>query len=117
MAIGPYIETSTEGFESIAMGGGGEWLAPIWPSFPFVLSAGAYAERAPGYPWSPGISTRLFWGPRSYNFHSVYGLAAGLFVDGRMALAESDRAAIVIGAQVDFATLALPFILAINAFR
>lgn len=117
MAIGPYIEASTEGFESIAMGGGVEWLAPVMPSFPFVLSAGSYAERAPGYPWAPGVSTRLFLGPRSYNFHSIYGLAAGLFVDGRMSVAESDRGAVVIGAQIDFATIALPFILAVNAFR
>lgn len=110
MAIGPYLELLTEAFDSLETGGGVSWLAPVWPSVPFVVSAGAYARRAPGLAWEPGVTGQLFFGPRGYNFHSVYGLADGLFVQGRYGLGDGKQADVVIGAQIDLAVVALPFL-------
>ena len=81
MAVGPYLDFATHAFDTVETGGGIEWLIPVVEdSLPFVLSAGAFARRAPSLPWEPGIATTLFFGSRSYNFHSIYGLAAGLLM-------------------------------------
>lgn len=116
MAIGPYVEGLTERFNSLDVGGGVEWLLPAFPSFPFVLSAGGFARAAPGYgALQPGIATTLFFGPRSYNFNSTYGLANGLFVQARYGLGDAKQADVLFGVQLDLALFVLPWIFTYEA--
>lgn len=116
MGIGPYVETMTVAFETFEVGGGVSWLLPVTDLFPLVLSFGAHARAYPGG-WEPGLEARLWMGSRSYNFHSLYGLAAGLFVEGRYGLGDGQQADILGGAQIDLELFALPFVLLYNALR
>ena len=59
----------------------------------------------------------LFWGTRSYNFHSNYGLSAGLLGEFRYGLGDSRETSIVIAAQIDVVAISLPFLFLINAIR
>ena len=116
MAIGPYVEVLTERFNSLDMGGGIEWILPAFPAFPFVLSAGPFVRNAEGYGgYQPGVAAALFFGPRSYNFASVYGLANGIYVQTRYGLGDAKQADLLFGIQIDLAVLALPWIFTYEA--
>lgn len=125
--IGPYAEILTNGFDEIQFGGGLSGLLPVFDTFPIVISAGAYgrqASRPPellpaveGFGLEPGLAAELFFGSRSYNFHAPYVMTAGLIAQMRYGLGPSRETSIVLGAQVDFAILSLPFVLLINAAR
>jgi hypothetical protein len=83
-----------------------------------VLSTGAYGRIGDDeYGLEPGLAVQLFWGSRSYNFHSSYVMAAGIMAQLRLGLGESKETAFVIGAELDFAAMSLPFIFLINAAR
>ncbi len=116
MAFGPYVETLTVAFETFELGGGVSWSIPVAEHFPLVLSAGAHARAYPGG-WEPGVHAILWMGSRSYNFDSIYGLAAGLFVEGRWGLGDGREADILGGVQADLEIFALPFVLLYNALR
>ncbi len=116
MAFGPYIEGLTVGFETLELGGGAEWLVPVGDTA-FVLSAGVFTK--PGErSGSSGAAAGIFWGSRSFNYHSAYAPSAGLFVQGR-ATAESHFGApsLLVGAHIDLEYLALPWVLAYQALR
>ena len=116
MALGPYVEVLTERFNSLDMGGGLEWLLPAFPAFPFVLSAGPFVRNAEGYGgYQPGVAAALFFGPRSYNFASTYGLANGIYVQTRYGLGDAKQADLLFGIQIDLAVLALPWIFTYEA--
>lgn len=126
--IGPYAEVLTNGFDEIQFGGGISGLLPVLDTFPIVVSAGAYgrqaASRSPGllpaiesYGLEPGLAGGLFFGSRSYNFHAPYVMTAGLIAQMRYGLGASRETSIILGAQVDFAILSLPFVFLINAVR
>jgi hypothetical protein len=116
MAIGPYVEAATAGFESFDAGGGAEWLVPVVADeLPFVLSAGAFARNGEGRSWAPGVESTLFFGSRSFNFHSWYGLAVGVFAQSRWIPASPSSVDLVFGAQLDGMLLAMPFLLAYEA--
>ena len=116
MAMGPYVELLTVAFETVEVGGGVSWLIPVSEHFPLVLSAGAHARGYPGG-WEPGVHARIWMGSRSLNFDSAYGLAAGLFVEGRYGLGDGQQADILGGVQLDLELFALPFVLLYNAVR
>jgi hypothetical protein len=115
MGIGPYVEVLTVAFETFEAGGGVSWLIPVTEHFPLVLSAGAHARAYSGG-WEPGVHTMIFMGSRSYNFNSVYGLSAGLYVEGRLGLG-GHQADILGGAIIDLELFVLPFVLLVNALR
>jgi hypothetical protein len=120
MAIGPYVEVLTVAFETAEMGAGVSWLIPLGEHFPLTLSLGGHARAYPvygGMAWEPGVDTTIFFGTRSYNFNSVYGLAAGIFVQGRLGLGDGHQADVLAGAQLDLELFVLPFVLLVNAFR
>lgn len=117
MALGPYVDVATAAFDTLETGGGLAWLFPAG-STAFVLSAGGFARGARDLGWSPGLASNLFWGSRSYNFHGLYGLTVGLFAEGRYGLDPAiPQADAIVGARVDLAYLALPFLFAIEAVR
>lgn len=110
MAIGPYVEALSERFATLETGGGASWLLPVVSSMPLVVSAGAFARHTSAYDWEPGVAGRLLFGPRGYNYHSVYSLTNGLFVQTRWGLGDGKQGDVVIGAQIDLLVLALPWI-------
>lgn len=115
MGIGPYVDLGTSGFDSFEGGGGLEWLIPAGPTS-FILSGGGEARLAGGTV-EPGATWGLFWGSRSFNYHSMYGYGVGLFAQGRYGLGDSKSFDLVTGVQVDAVVLALPFLLLVNRLR
>ena len=69
MGLGPYVDVGTSGFDSFEGGGGLEWLIPAGGTS-FILSGGAEARVAGGRT-EPGATWGLFWGSRSYNYHTL----------------------------------------------
>jgi hypothetical protein len=112
MAVGPYVDVATASFHDADLGGGLGWLLPVTEDFPLLLSAGGFARDGDGQSWRPGLEGTLLVGPRSYNFHSWYGLAGGLFVQTRWVPQSPSTLDVVIGAQIDVEILALPFVFA-----
>jgi hypothetical protein len=112
MAVGPYVDVATASFHDADLGGGLGWLLPVTEDFPLLLSAGGFARDGDGRGWRPGVEGTMLVGPRSYNFHSWYGLAGGLFVQTRWLPQSPSTLDVVIGAQVDVELLALPFVFA-----
>jgi hypothetical protein len=117
MAIGPYVDIATASFHNIDLGGGAEWLLPIRDDLPIVLSAGAFVREGDSRSWAPGMEGTLWWGSRSYNFHSVYGLAAGIFAQSRWIPASPATLDMVFGVQIDGELLALPSTLIYQMIR
>ncbi len=117
MAVGPYVDFVSEGFGTAEVGAGGEWLVPVWSTVPFVFSAGGVARKARGYAWEPGVAAGVFLGSRSYNFHSAYQLAGGLFLQGRYGFGDARQADLIAGLQVDLTLLAYPFVFLYQAVR
>ena len=113
MAFGPYLDIATEAFDTFQGGGGVEWLVPAGDTA-FVFSTGAFA-RTSRFGVNPGLEATVFWGSRSFNYHSVYGLGVGLFAQGRWGSGEGKQADAILGAQVDLEYFALPFVFAYEA--
>lgn len=114
MALGPYVDVATAAFDTFEAGGGLEWLVPAGDTA-FILSAGGFG-RTSRFGWEPGAAATLFWGSRSFNYHSIYSLGLGLFLQGRYGLAGDGRQAdAILGVQVDLEYLALPFLFAYEA--
>jgi hypothetical protein len=113
MAIGPYVEVTTAAFDTFEGGGGLAWLVPTG-STAFVLSGGGFA-RTSRFGWEPGLAGTLFWGSRSYNFHSMYAVGVGLFAQGRYGLGDGKQGDAILGVQLDLEYLALPFVFAYEA--
>lgn len=110
LGIGPYVEGLTVAFADVQLGGGVEVLLPGFDSPAFVLSAGPFVRHA-NASWSPGAAGTLFMGFREHNFHGVYGMANGLFVQGRLGFGDSRQAEVLGGVQLDLALFTLPFLL------
>ena len=117
MGVGPYVDVATAAFDSLETGGGVEWLVPLTESLPMVLSAGMFERHTRAFGWEPGTEATIFVGSRSHNFTSWYGLAAGLFVQGRYGFGDGHQADLLAGAQIDLSLFAYPFILAYEALR
>jgi hypothetical protein len=117
MAIGPYLDVATAGFHNVDLGGGAEWLLPVRDDLPLVLSAGAFWRNGDDRSWSPGMESTVFFGSRSYNFHSWYGLAAGVFAQSRWIPTSPSTLDLVFGIQIDGELLALPALLLYEAIR
>jgi hypothetical protein len=113
MAFGPYVDVTTAAFDTLEGGGGVAWLIPTGATA-FVLSGGAFA-RTSRIGWEPGVAGTLFWGSRSFNFHSAYAVGVGLFAQGRYGLGDGKQGDAIVGVQLDLEYLALPFVLVYEA--
>lgn len=114
--LGPYIEVLTRTFETFEAGGGASLLIPITEAAPLIVSGGPFVRGAQ-VGWDGGIMGGLFFGSRSFNFHSVYGFAIGGFAQARVGLGPAQQLDVLGGLQIDFELLALPFLLVWQAFR
>jgi hypothetical protein len=79
-----------------------------------VLSGGAFG-RTSRFGLEPGVEATVFWGSRSYNYHSSYSLGLGLFLQGRYGFGDGKQADAILGVQVDLEYLVLPFVFAYEA--
>jgi hypothetical protein len=114
MALGPYLDVATAAFDTLETGGGVEWLVPAGDTA-LILSGGAFA-RTSRFGWEPGAAATIFWGSRSFNYHSAYSLGLGLFAQGRYGLGGPGRQAdAILGVQLDLEYVALPFVFAYEA--
>jgi hypothetical protein len=109
-ALGPFLELGTLGFNDFQFAGGASGLLPIFETFPLVVSLGGYGRATGTWGVEPGLVGQLFWGSRSYNYHSIYGMSAGLVGQLRFGLGSAKDTAIIVGAQLDLAAMSLPFI-------
>jgi hypothetical protein len=117
MAVGPYVDAATLAFRRTDLGGGCEWLLPVRDDLPLVLSAGAFARRENDATWAPGGEGSVFFGSRSYNFHSWYGLAAGVFAQALYVPGRDRELDFVVGARIDGELLVLPWLLVAGLFH
>lgn len=116
--VGPYVEAlTTATFSDVQLGGGAAVLVPIHPYLPIVVSGGGYASHRSPWGWEPGLAGELFWGTHGYNYHSIYGLSAGVFAGGRYALGDSKAVTIMAGGRLDLELVAIPFLFLWNAIR
>jgi len=115
MALGPYIDVATHAFDTFETGGGLAWLVPL-EATAFVFSGGAFA-RTSRFGWEPGVAATIFWGSRSFNYHSAYAVGVGLFAQGRYGFGDGKQADAIGGVQVDLEYLALPFVFAYQALK
>jgi hypothetical protein len=111
-ALGPYVQVSSAGFWDARYSAGLSWLIPVSGDFPLILSAGAGGHELE----APALEGWLFFGPRSYNFHALYSLSAGLLLGFQQDLGAGGANQVVVAAQIDGLILALPFLLAYEAF-
>lgn len=98
----------TTDFVTLDVAAGGVLHVPVNASFPLLLSAGVIADVLPDV-GRVGVLGRLWWGTRSLNYHSSYGMAAGLWVEGRYRPGDGS-ADVLAGVDLDLRFLALPFI-------
>ena len=112
-ALGPYVDVSTRSFSDLRWGGGASLLVPIIDDFPLVVSVGPYVNGVENL----GLRSALFWGLRSYNFHSRYGMAGGLVLAAENDFGKDPENALFAGVQIDGLWLALPFILGYEWIR
>ncbi len=117
MAIGPYVDAATASFRNVDLGGGIEWLLPVRDDLPIVVSGGGFWRNGSERSWAPGVEGTVFFGSRSYNFHSWYGLAAGVFAQCRWLPSTPATVDLVMGVQIDAELLALPLLFLYEALR
>lgn len=114
VGFGPHLQLATGSFRSFETGLGASLLLPTGGPV-FILSAAPHL-RVAGGSVDPGATATLFFGSRSYNFHSVYGYQLGVFIEGRQGFS-SRQSELYGGVHIDLQVLALPFVLIAQAFR
>ena len=60
-----------------------------------------------------GLTGRVWWGSRSVNLHAAYGMAAGLWVEGRYA-PDGGALDVVVGLDGDLGFITLPVVVLWN---
>ena len=113
-ALGPYAMLGTAKFSDARFGAGLSFLIPtLSGDFPVLLSAGAASRNGA----DARLSSELFFGLRSHNFHGSYAMASGVVVGGDASVAGGHSNTLYVGLQVDGLWLALPFILGYEWLR
>lgn len=114
--LGPYLDVGVLAFDELQVHGGASALLPVDDKLPLVVSAGGLMRVGDGVV-EPGVTGAIFWGSRSYNYHSPYNMAVGLELGVRQSLGDSKETAVLVAARLDLALMAMPVILLINAAR
>jgi hypothetical protein len=108
LALGPYATLGTAKFTDARLGAGLSLLIPtLRGDFPVLLSAGAASRNGSDV----RLSSELFFGLRSHNFHGSYAMASGIVVGGDASVTGSRSNTVYVGLQIDGLWIALPFIL------
>ena len=112
---GPMAGVSTNHFRDLNVAAGASLLIPVSEYLPIVLQAGPYLRFHEGA--HPGAFGSIFWGSRSFNYHSHYGMAGGLSLEARLGLDDDKERTIILAAHLDAQVMTLPFLFLFNAFR
>jgi hypothetical protein len=113
LGLGPYLSLSTAAFGDLRVAAGGRLLFPVSEDFPFVVSAGGLVADD----GAPGLDASLFFGIRSYNFHSSYNFGSGVVAGVQRTFGDRSSSVLSLGVQVDALVFALPFMLAWGALQ
>lgn len=113
--IGPHVEAATAGFSDVRLGGGATVQIPLTEHLGTTLAVSGLAMEGNG--WSPGIGSTFFIGSRNFNFHSHYGLAAGLVLGMQRRFGVQAETTWIAAAQIDLQLLAMPFLLLYGATK
>ncbi len=111
--VGPFASVWTDNFDSAVAAVGASVLLPVSTTTPIVVSAGATYTLTETEHLALGGIARVWWGSRSLNFHSSYGMSAGLWLEGRYTPAVGDLD-VVLGIDGDLAFISLPAVLLWN---
>lgn len=127
LGVGPYLEVLTHDFGELQGGGGVSLLLPVTELYPIVVSAGGYvrvpwrSEIGPladtSYGVEPGLCATVFFGTRSFNFHTPWELTVGLIGQARFGLGESRESSFVVAAQIDLAAIWVPIVFIVNGLQ
>jgi hypothetical protein len=125
--VGPYLELLTHDFGEVQGGAGASLLLPVTELYPIVLSAGGYLRvpwrSEPGpiadrtYGVEPGVAGTIFFGTRSFNFHTPYEITVGVIGQARFGLGESRESSFVVAAQLDLAALWVPVVFIVHGLQ
>ncbi len=107
---GPFVAAWTDDFVSLLAAAGASLLVPTSTTTPFVLSAGAIVSATERQHLPVGVMGRVWWGSRSLNYHSSYGMAAGLWVETRY-MPDAGTVDVIAGIDGDLAFLSIPAVL------
>lgn len=113
--IGPHIEAATAGFSDVRLGGGATVQIPFTEHLGTTLSVSGLAMEGDG--WAPGIGSTFFIGSRNYNFHSNYGIAAGIVLGMQRRFGARAETTWIAAAQIDLELVAMPFMLLYGATK
>lgn len=105
--VGPFVSVRSDAFDDLVPAAGVSVQLPVSATFPLVASAGVGLDVTTASP-NAVVLGRLWWGTRSYNYHAVYGIAAGLWVEARRFVGEPSRTDVIVGIDVDLEVFALP---------
>ncbi len=104
--LGPAFELREVDADSFEFSAGVAGLLPVVRGWPIVLTAaGGYALRRGGVDSGPIFIGTFAWGYRSYNYHSIYGLALAPYASVRVHLDDASRWELTFGVEVDLEAL------------
>lgn len=107
--LGPYASLRSDDFDDLGLSLGLSLALPVSHTFPLVLSAGGAVELLEG-PARVGGLARVWWGARSINYHSTYGMSVGLWAEGRWFPGDG-RGDVLFGLDLDLRFLTLPAVM------
>ena len=107
--VGPWFALRSDDFDDFAAAAGLALQLPVSAAFPLMLSLGGAAVLAPDGPRTAALG-RIAWGTRSYNDHSAYVMAGGLFVEARYFPGDG-AADVIVGVDIDLRLITLPVVI------
>ncbi len=113
LALGPSLRLGSAAFDDLRIDLGLAVLLPVLDSFPLVVEVGPHLRNLD----QPGIYGSLFFGLRSFNHYGSYQMASGVVITAERSFAAGTPSALWLGARIDGAWLALPFVLGYNALK
>ena len=114
--VGPFVSLRSDAFEDLTAAAGVSVQVPVSEAFPIVVSLGGAVDFTAS-PARPAVLARLWWGTRSYNYHSPYGLAIGVWVEARRFFDDAQTTDVVGGVDIDLEVFALPIAFLVGWLR
>lgn len=115
LGFGPSAEIGTVAFGDARFHLGATALLPIGSLLSVLVTPAAYARTADSATF--GASGRVLVGFRSLNHYGSYAMTGGLVLGIDQDLSAGTERAVVIGAQIDGALLALPILFLVQSIR
>ncbi len=111
--VGPFAAGYSDDLATLVAAAGLSVQLPVSTDAPLVLSAGATYDLTERARLPVGLTGRVWWGSRSVNLHAAYGMAAGLWVEGRYA-PDGGALDVVVGLDGDLGFITLPVVVLWN---